>query len=134
MLNSAKKQFLKSLAPGVSTVLVCSCAIDDIAASPDCIEEILIKDHLISMEENMAGVRRPWLNEDLFVNFIDNASDAEILSIMQYLEERDFGLKLIYQESCMSNDDPYDDSLKLGRLVKSGLIKNMADFVGTNLI
>lgn len=134
MLNFAKKQFLKSLAPGVSTVLVCSCAVDEIAVSPDCTEEILIKENLISVEENMAGVGVPWLNEDLFVNFIDNATDADILSIMQYLEDRDFGLKLIYQESCMSNDDPYADSLRLGGLVTSGVIKNMADLVATNLI
>ena len=134
MLNFAKKQFLKSLAPGVSTVLVCSCAVDDIAISPDCTEEVLIKEKLISVEENMAGVGRPWLNEDLFVNFIDNATDTDILSIMQYLEDRDFGLKHLFQESCMSNDDPYDDSLRLGGLVTSGVIKNIADFVATNLI
>tara|TARA_B100000401_G_scaffold200146_2_gene134943 strand:- start:1070 stop:1477 length:408 start_codon:yes stop_codon:yes gene_type:complete len=135
MLNTAKKNFLKSLAPGVSTLLVCSCAVDDIFHAPDCPEEDLIKQRLIKIEQSMAGHMRPWLSEKLFRNFVDEASDTDILRIMTYLEERDFGLRTIYLESCTSNDDPYDDnSFRCGRLVSSGIISSVQDLVDTNLI
>jgi hypothetical protein len=134
MLNTAKKAFLKSLAPGVSSVLVCSCAVDDISHAPDCPEEELIKQRMIKIEQTMAGHWRPWLSEELFRNFIDQATDSDILSIMKYLEERDFGLQTIYREACSSNDDPYDESFRGGRLVSSGIIHSVQDLVDTNLI
>ena len=128
MLNTAKKKYLKSLAPGVSTVLVCSCTIDDIYESPECEVEHLIKERMMKFEKNMVGNYRPWFSENLFEKFIDKATDAEILLVMNYLEARDFGLKQIQLESSIAHDDC------CGRLISSGLVSSAKEFFTTKLV
>jgi hypothetical protein len=115
MISSEKKQLLKLISDGIHVLMSVTCQSDEIGARQDIDDndddddfeksEKYIKKNLLTWENSAIGLKRYWFSVIKFDNMVEEADYDTVARILIYLDEIDFNIKSVFEESCIYECD-----------------------------
>ena len=119
-ITPEKKEFLKYIAGGFSTLMNGSMCSDEIYTSQDDDNEVYIKDNIL---------RGSSFCEDRFCEAMDTIDDGTLKELLKYFDDRDMNISQVYIESCLVPSDLPEELKKFTESIDYKEIQTFADFL-----
>jgi len=123
-ITPEKKEFLKYIAGGFSTLMNGSMCSDEIYTSQDDDNEVYIKDNIL---------RGSSFCEDRFCEAMDTIDDGTLKELLKYFDDRDMNISQVYIESCLVPSDLPEELQKFAEAIDYKEISTFEDFLEISL-
>ena len=123
-ITPEKKEFLKYIAGGFSTLMNGSMCSDEIYTSQDDDNEVYIKDNIL---------RGSSFCEDRFCEAMDTIDDGTLKELLKYFDDRDMSISHAYIESCLIPSDLPEELQKFAEAIDYKEISTFEDFLEISL-
>ena len=123
-ITPEKKEFLKYIAGGFSTLMNGSMCSDEIYTSQDDDNEVYIKDNIL---------RGSSFCEDRFCEAMDTIDDGTLKELLKYFDDRDMNISQVYIESCLIPSDLPEELQKFAEAIDYKEISTFEDFLEISL-
>ncbi len=119
-ITPEKKEFLKYIAGGFSTLMNGSMCSDEIYTSQDDDNEVYIKDNIL---------RGSSFCEDRFCEAMETIDDQTLKELLRYFDDRDMSISRVYIESCLVPNDLPEELQKFAESIDYKEIQTFEDFL-----
>lgn len=119
MISHEKRQFLKVISGGLHILMSCSYKADDIGTDPyEGIEEMISK-KMIVLANTMANGERYWFDDGRFNNYVDVASDEDLIELLEYFDDIDMDMEHVYYEASIAIESLSDTNYEFASLIEN---------------
>ena len=128
-ITHEKRQFLKVISGGLHILMSCSYKADDIGTDPeDGVEETISKT-MIVLANTMANGERYWFDDGRFNNYVDVASDEDLIELLEYFDDIDMDMEHVYYEASIVIESLSDTNYKFASLIENEKLITFKDLI-----
>ena len=129
MISHEKRQFLKVISGGLHILMSCYYKADDIGIDPaDCIEET-IAEKMIVLANTIANGERYWFDDGRFNNYVDVASDEELIELLEYFDDIDMDMEHVYYEASIAIESLSHTNYEFASLIENEKLITFKDLI-----
>ena len=98
----------------------CSYKADDIGIDPEEGIEETIAEKMIVLANTIANGERYWFDDGRFNNYVDVASDEDLIELLEYFDDIDMDMEHVYYEASIVIESLSDTNYKFASLIENG--------------
>ena len=129
MISHEKRQFLKVISGGLHILMSCSYKADDIGIDPEEGIEETISERMIILANTMANGERYWFDDGRFNNYVDMASDEDLIELLEYFDDIDMDMEHVYYEASIAIESLSDTNYKFASLIENEKLITFKDLI-----
>tara|TARA_R110001583_G_scaffold441_1_gene4131 strand:+ start:299 stop:715 length:417 start_codon:yes stop_codon:yes gene_type:complete len=129
MISHEKRQFLKVISGGLHILMSCSYKADDIGIDPEEGVEETIAEKMIVLANTIANGERYWFDDGRFNNYVDVASDEDLIELLEYFDDIDMDMEHVYYEASIAIESLSDTNYKFASLIENEKLITFKDLI-----
>tara|TARA_B110001452_G_scaffold93531_1_gene77214 strand:- start:84 stop:500 length:417 start_codon:yes stop_codon:yes gene_type:complete len=129
MISHEKRQFLKVISGGLHILMSCSYKADDIGIDPEDGIEETISEKMIVLANTIANGERYWFDDGRFNNYVDVASDEDLIELLEYFDDIDMDMEHVYYEASIAIESLSDTNYKFASLIENEKLITFKDLI-----
>jgi len=129
MISHEKRQFLKVISGGLHILMSCSYKADDIGIDPEEGIEETIAEKMIVLANTIANGERYWFDDGRFNNYVDVASDEDLIELLEYFDDIDMDMEHVYYEASIVIESLSDTNYKFASLIENEKLITFKDLI-----
>jgi len=129
MISHEKRQFLKVISGGLHILMSCSYKADDIGIDPEDGIEETISEKMIVLANTIANGERYWFDDGRFNNYVDVASDEDLIELLEYFDDIDMDMEHVYYEASIVIESLSDTNYKFASLIENEKLITFKDLI-----
>jgi hypothetical protein len=129
MISHEKRQFLKVISGGLHILMSCSYKADDIGIDPEDGIEETIAEKMIVLANTIANGERYWFDDGRFNNYVDVASDEDLIELLEYFDDIDMDMEHVYYEASIAIESLSDTNYKFASLIENEKLITFKDLI-----
>lgn len=129
MISHEKRQFLKVISGGLHILMSCSYKADDIGIDPEDGIEETISERMIVLANTIANGERYWFDDGRFNNYVDVASDEDLIELLEYFDDIDMDMEHVYYEASIAIESLSDTNYKFASLIENEKLITFKDLI-----
>jgi len=129
MISHEKRQFLKVISGGLHILMSCSYKADDIGIDPEDGIEETISEKMIVLANTIANGERYWFDDGRFNNYVDVASDEDLIELLEYFDDIDMDMEHVYYEASIAIESLSDTNYKFASLIENEKLITFEDLI-----
>jgi hypothetical protein len=129
MISHEKRQFLKVISGGLHILMSCSYKADDIGIDPEEGIEETISEKMIVLANTIANGERYWFDDGRFNNYVDVASDEDLIELLEYFDDIDMDMEHVYYEASIVIESLSDTNYKFASLIENEKLITFKDLI-----
>jgi len=129
MISHEKRQFLKVISGGLHILMSCSYKADDIGIDPENGIEETISEKMIVLANTIANGERYWFDDGRFNNYVDVASDEDLIELLEYFDDIDMDMEHVYYEASIAIESLSDTNYKFASLIENEKLITFKDLI-----
>jgi len=129
MISHEKRQFLKVISGGLHILMSCSYKADDIGIDPEDGIEETISERMIVLANTIANGERYWFDDGRFNNYVDVASDEDLIELLEYFDDIDMDMEHVYYEASIVIESLSDTNYKFASLIENEKLITFKDLI-----
>lgn len=129
MISHEKRQFLKVISGGLHILMSCSYKADDIGIDPEDGIEETISEKMIVLANTIANGERYWFDDGRFNNYVDVASDEDLIELLVYFDDIDMDMEHVYYEASIVIESLSDTNYKFASLIENEKLITFKDLI-----
>lgn len=129
MISHEKRQFLKVISGGLHILMSCSYKADDIGIDPEEGIEETISERMIVLANTIANGERYWFDDGRFNNYVDVASDEDLIELLEYFDDIDMDMEHVYYEASIVIESLSDTNYKFASLIENEKLITFKDLI-----
>ena len=129
MISHEKRQFLKVISGGLHILMSCSYKADDIGIDPEEGVEETIAEKMIVLANTIANGERYWFDDGRFNNYVDVASDEDLIELLEYFDDIDMGMEHVYYEASIAIDSLSHTNYEFASLIENEKLITFKDLI-----
>ena len=129
MISHEKRQFLKVISGGLHILMSCSYKADDIGIDPEEGIEETISEKMIVLANTIANGERYWFDDGRFNNYVDVASDEDLIELLEYFDDIDMDMEHVYYEASIVTESLSDTNYKFASLIENEKLITFKDLI-----
>lgn len=129
MISHEKRQFLKVISGGLHILMSCSYKADDIGIDPEDGIEETIAEKMIVLANTIANGERYWFDDGRFNNYVDVASDEDLIELLEYFDDIDMDMEHVYYEASIVIESLSDTNYEFASLIENEKLITFKDLI-----
>ena len=129
MISHEKRQFLKVISGGLHILMSCSYKADDIGIDPEDGIEETISERMIVLANTIANGERYWFDDGRFNNYVDVASDEDLIELLEYFDDIDMDMEQVYYEASIAIESLSDTNYEFASLIENEKLITFKDLI-----
>lgn len=129
MISHEKRQFLKVISGGLHILMSCSYKADDIGIDPEEGIEETIAEKMIVLANTIANGERYWFDDGRFNNYVDVASDEDLIELLEYFDDIDMDMEHVYYEASIVIESLSDTNYEFASLIENEKLITFKDLI-----
>ena len=129
MISHEKRQFLKVISGGLHILMSCSYKADDIGIDPEDGIEETISEKMIVLANTIANGERYWFDDGRFNNYVDVASDEDLIELLEYFDDIDMDMEHVYYEASIVIESLSDTNYEFASLIENEKLITFKDLI-----
>jgi hypothetical protein len=129
MISHEKRQFLKVISGGLHILMSCSYKADDIGIDPEDGIEETISERMIVLANTIANGERYWFDDGRFNNYVDVASDEDLIELLEYFDDIDMDMEHVYYEASIVIESLSDTNYEFASLIENEKLITFKDLI-----
>jgi hypothetical protein len=129
MISHEKRQFLKVISGGLHILMSCSYKADDIGIDPEEGIEETISEKMIVLANTIANGERYWFDDGRFNNYVDVASDEDLIELLEYFDDIDMDMEHVYYEASIVIESLSDTNYEFASLIENEKLITFKDLI-----
>lgn len=129
MISHEKRQFLKVISGGLHILMSCSYKADDIGIDPEEGIEETISERMIVLANTIANGERYWFDDGRFNNYVDVASDEDLIEVLEYFDDIDMDMEHVYYEASIAIESLSDTNYEFASLIENEKLITFKDLI-----
>ena len=129
MISHEKRQFLKVISGGLHILMSCSYKADDIGIDPEEGIEETISERMIVLANTIANGERYWFDDGRFNNYVDVASDEDLIEVLEYFDDIDMDMEHVYYEASIVIESLSDTNYEFASLIENEKLITFKDLI-----
>ena len=129
MISHEKRQFLKVISGGLHILMSCSYKADDIGIDPEDGIEETISERMIVLANTIANGERYWFDDGRFNNYVDVASDEDLIELLEYFDDIDMDMEHVYYEASIVIESQSDTNYEFASLIENEKLIRFKDLI-----
>lgn len=129
MISHEKRQFLKVISGGLHILMSCSYKADDIGIDPEEGIEETISERMIVLANTIANGERYWFDDGRFNNYVDVASDEDLIEVLEYFDDIDMDMEQVYYEASIAIESLSDTNYEFASLIENEKLITFKDLI-----
>ena len=129
MISHEKRQFLKVISGGLHILMSCSYKADDIGIDPEEGIEETISERMIVLANTIANGERYWFDDGRFNNYVDVASDEDLIELLEYFDDIDMDMEHVYYEASIVIESLSDTNYEFASLIENEKLITFKDLI-----
>ena len=128
-ITHEKRQFLKVISGGLHILMSCSYKADDIGIDPEEGVEETIAEKMIVLANTIANGERYWFDDGRFNNYVDVASDEDLIELLEYFDDIDMDMERVYYEASIVIESLSDTNYEFASLIENEKLITFKDLI-----
>ena len=129
MISHEKRQFLKVISGGLHILMSCSYKADDIGIDPEDGIEETISERMIVLANTIANGERYWFDDGRFNNYVDVASDEDLIELLEYFDDIDMDMEHVYYKASIVIESLSDTNYEFASLIENEKLITFKDLI-----
>lgn len=129
MISHEKRQFLKVISGGLHILMSCSYKADDIGIDPEEGVEETIAEKMIVLANTIANGERYWFDDGRFNNYVDVASDEDLIELLEYFDDIDMDMEHVYYEASIAIESLSHTNYEFASLIENEKLITFKDLI-----